>query len=171
MNAAMARIPLVGMTACDLGVLDAGHPGGLGGGEVVAVDPERHGAHEHQRRRDDRQVHACGLGRAGLLRRDDAAVEVVREGRRDEPEHEDHRQERDDEVDPGQVEDEEADVEAELGVRRAEVGAVAPQQEGVPLRGRREAGEEPDGERRRDRRGPAHRLDELAVVLHRLRVG
>ncbi len=77
----------------------------------------------------------------------------------------------DDEVDPRQVEDEEADVDAELRVGRAEGSAVAPQQEGVPLGRGREPGEEPDGERSGDRRGAAHRLDELAVVLHRLRVG
>ncbi len=146
-----------------------GHPGDEAAGLRGQVEPVQPvvDALEQQEHPDQRRE-LC-LRRAGdtVARRlqPDAAVEVVH-GRREQQryEHGRHR-EVDQEVQPGQAEDVEADVLAEVGVGLAEVLTVGPQQERAPLAGRGDPGEDPEDHADADQQQPAHRRDDLAVAL------
>jgi hypothetical protein len=97
-----------------------------------------------------------------------AAVDVVREGRRDERQGQHHRHEADHEAQPRQGEDEEAHVEAELRVLDAERLAVGPEQEGAPRAHRPGTGEQAEDDRDGHHADAAQRLDGLAVLLEHL---
>ena len=91
MIAAIARIALVGITACCVGVGQAGDQPGVLGGQRVAVQPVAGGPDQDERGQQQRQVHARG-GRGALAAglQLQAAVHVVGERGGDQRQHDDH---------------------------------------------------------------------------------
>ena len=149
-----------------VGVGQAGDQRGVLGGELVALQPVVAGPQQHQDAEDDREVHPGGRRRPPRTAlHPQAAVQVMRCGSSDPGHDDDGHQEAGDEPQPRQREDEEADVEVELRVLDVERLTVPPQQVGLPLPGRRAAGEQADHDRHRDRAEPAQRLDLLAVAV------
>ena len=135
-------------------------------GQVEPVQPvvDALEQQEHPEQRGELRLRRAGdlVGR-GL--QPDAAVEVVHDRREQQRgEHRGHR-EVDQEVQPRKAEDVEADVLAEVGVGLAEVLAVGPQQEGAPLAGGGDPGEDPEDHADADQQQPPHRGDDLAVAL------
>ena len=78
------------------------------------------------------------------------------------------KSEREDEAPPRVVEDEEADVEPELGIGDAERCGVAPGQVGLDLAGGGPAGEQPDQDAEPDHDPDRPGLDQLAVAVEQL---
>jgi hypothetical protein len=111
-------------------------------------------------------VHLGGAGQLVAARlQPDPAEQVQRDRHRDQAEHGDRHAEVDEVVQPGQLEDVEADVTVEVGVLGAERDLVAPQQELPPLSGARAAGEDREDHRDAEQQPAPHRLDHLAVAV------
>ncbi len=159
-----------------VGVGDAGEqrPGLVG--QVVAVEPVVERLRQHEDAEQHRELGLRGPGEpVGRGLQPDPAVEVVDDGRGEQRDHADRHHEVGEEVVPGQVEDEEADVLVEVGVLALERHAVAPQHVVAPLPRARGAGEEAEQHADADDQPGADRRDGLAVaveagLLGRLRV-
>ena len=151
------------------GVVDAGEDRHAGHFEAVLVEPVVDALHQHREADEDGQVRLGGRTAAPPGPAEaQGPGQVVHDGGHDggEPEH--GEGERQDEAPPRVVEDEEADVEAELRVGDAERGRVPPGEIGLGLTGRRTAGEQPDQHPEPDHDPDRPGLEQLAVPLQQL---
>jgi len=149
-----------------VGERDAGHLRPVAVDEVVAVEPVVGRLGEHEDRDQRGQLHLGSRRDAVALRlQPDAAVQVVDQEGEQQRHHRGGHHEVHDQVPPGQVEDVEPDVLAEVGVVLAEVAAVAPQQVGAPLAGARRAREHPRDDGDADQQPGPDRVHRVAVAL------
>ena len=127
------------------GVVEAGQQRLVLDLQPVAVEPVADAPHHDGQADQERQLR-LGRGRGTAARAGEAqrAHHVVHDRRRGGGEAEQGEEEGQREAPPRVGEDEEGDVQAELGVRGAERGGVAPGQEGEDLAARGATGEEPD---------------------------
>ena len=148
------------------GVGHAGDERALVVDQVEAVEPVVGALGEHEQAQQHRQLHLGGAGEPVTTRLQlDPAVQVVDQRRHQEGDDGERHRGVDQVVEPGQVEDVEADVTVEVGVLGTERDAVAPQQELAPLARRGRAGEEAQQDRDGDRQPHADGGDHLAVAV------
>ena len=126
----------------------------------VLVEEQAHGLQDQEHREGDRDLHARGAGDAHLAAGDaDRAVEVGGGDRGEHADDEHGGEEADEAVQRGQLEEVEADVDAELRIGPAGGSAVQREQHGLPAGRGRHRGEEADdgGDADHHERGAAAR--------------
>ncbi len=150
----------------DVGVGGAGDERALTEHGRVLVEPDADGLQGEVEPRHDREVDARGACDAHLATRDaDAAVEVVGGERREAGDQDDGRGVGEDAAVERQLVHEERDVEAELRVEAAELGAVQELEHRGPARRGGDAHEQPEHERDPVDRQATQRLDHLLVAI------
>ena len=150
------------------GVADTGDQVGRGVGDLqpVLVEPVADRLDEHREAEQDRELSlSCDRSAppgAGQL---DRPHHVVHDRRGHEAEAQGGEDEGQREAPPRIVEDEERDIQPELGLLDAERGGVAPGQVGQGLPGGSTAGEEAENDPDRDHHGEEAHLQDFSVAL------
>ena len=152
-----------GQRRVDIGVHGAMNGAGVRGEQLVAAQPVVHGDEERQAGGHQAGLQASLLRGVRARRQADRSVQVGHDEGRDESDGGDGQQEGNEDLQCGQDEHEERDVQAELGINLIEGGAVEELEQRLPLRGQASTVRETEEQSDAPERESAHGLESLLV--------
>ena len=152
-----------GQRRVDIGVHGAVDRPGVRGEQLVATQPVVHADEERQAGGHHAGLQARLLRGVGARSQADRSVQVGHDEGRDEGDGGDGQQEGHEDLQRGQDEHEERDVQAELGINLIEGRAVEELEQRLPLRGQASAVRETEEQSDAPERESAHGLESLLV--------